>query len=160
MRTQEAIIERIHAVADTDFLGFEREVLIAALDFEHAREFLLPEVTADEWREDHLADDEIICKEAADYMAFAWGKVEDHRGISAGRSVCKMRSFVWLLGDDALLERFDAAPYAQYGAPQLRVICEEYHWPIPESESVRRMTEGLQCRGPNDPYAPCMEGCS
>ncbi len=88
-----------------------------------------------------------------EYMPFAWGKVEDHRGISAERSVTKMEAWIWLLKDDEVLERVKAASYTQYGAPKLKVVCEQYHFPIPDSEAVRRMASGEQCSN------SCENGC-
>lgn len=161
MRTQAEILVRIASLEDTDMFGFQREVLISALTYENAKQFLNDDVTHGDWAETVglLLTDKTLRDEAASYMMFAWGKVEDHRGISAARSVEKMRSYVWLLGDDDVLEQFDDAPYKQYGAPQLRFLCEHYHWPMPESERVRRMSEGLPCRGPEDVYGSCMDGC-
>jgi hypothetical protein len=81
-------------------------------------------------------------------MAFAWGKARDHRGISASRSVEKMRTWVWLLDDPEI-----TANYQNYGAPILRAICERYGFPIPDGDDMRRMSEGEPCRD------GCDEGC-
>jgi len=66
-------------------------------------------------------------------VAFGWGKVRNHRGLSADRTILKMKAWLWLLGDDEL-EAFaaDYANYPQYGAPILKAICEKYDFPIPE----------------------------
>lgn len=83
-------------------LGFRGEVLLPYLDKEHVQQFLKPgaEVT---WETDS-ANRESVLAEARRYMAFAWGKVQDHRGIPAGRSVQKLTEWCWLLGEDELVE--------------------------------------------------------
>lgn len=44
-----AIIAKIESLKDTDFLGFKISDLIGYLDYEHAKPYLKPEVTADQW---------------------------------------------------------------------------------------------------------------
>src|SRR5258706_374110 len=96
-RTQDEIVPRIAAIADDDWAGFGREVLIPALDFTHAKPYLVPEATAAEWDIDEAGDTEAA---AWSYLDFAIGKIQDHRGISAGRSVDKLTEYAWLLGRD------------------------------------------------------------
>ncbi len=132
--------------ADDSLLGFASEVLLSYLDFEHAREFLKAGTTEEAWnKEQHTFDEPTLKKDLAEYMDFAWDKVDNHRGISASRSVDKCSTWVWLLGDEALLARVEAAEYAQYGAPKLAVICEAYGLPVPDSESIRNMIQGMSC---------------
>lgn len=155
MRAAKEIQTRMHEVEGTDFLGFQAEVLIEYLRFEEAREFLKEEARDDpekakKWndatkpptRENLLAD-------MKEYMAFAWGKVEDHRGISAGRSVDKMGSWLWLLEDEEGLRKVKTLPRAQYGAPVLKYVSERYGFPMPDTETARRMMKG----------EPCVPGC-
>jgi hypothetical protein len=150
-RTQDEIVQRIRDTRDDDWAGFRAEVLLSRLDFEHAREFLKPTATPAEWAKD--PPPESVEEEARDYMAFAWGKAIGHRGISAGRSIDKIGEFLWLLGRDDTLERFEQADYAQYGAPALALACREMGWPIPEDEATQRMIRGEPCR------PDCYEGC-
>jgi hypothetical protein len=82
----------------------------------------------------------------AAYMSFAWSKVEDHRAISASRSIDKLGAYVWLMGDDNVLSEMEAAGYAQYGAPKLACVCLAYGLPIPQDEEVQRMIRGETCR--------------
>jgi len=140
MRTLDEIAAR--AAAADDIFGFAREVLVPYLDFERARPFLKADAAAAEWQPTPL---DMARAEMTEYMAFAWGKVEDHRGLSAGRSVEKLAAWAWLLGDDALVERIEAAPYAQYGAPKLAVICAAFDLPVPKSTGVQRMIRGEPC---------------
>jgi hypothetical protein len=81
-----------------------------------------------------------------DYMyRIGWEKVADHRGISTSRTIEKMTEWAWLLGDEVLIQKIQNSPYAQYGAPKLKAICEHMGWPIPDSEEIQRMSEGLPC---------------
>lgn len=134
------------AQAGPDPFGFKAEALIDCLDFEHAKQWLVEGVTAEAWGENEPAvtRDAVVGK-MRDYMAFAWGKVGDHKGISASRSVSKFEGWLWVLEDDATLAHMTAAPYAQYGAPKLEVVCAAYDFPMPDSEGVGRMRRGQPC---------------
>lgn len=147
MRAQEQIAER--AVKADGFLNFSREVLIPLLDFDHAKPFLKPEATAEKWKP--VTQEESLA-EMREYMDFAWGKAQDHRGISAGRSVQKMTEWTWIHGTDeqvAEIERMSDEQYAQYGAPVLKRVCEMFGFPIPKDPDLVRMMGGL----------PCEDGC-
>ena len=87
------------------------------------------------------------------YMAFALGKAEDHRGLSAGRSVDKLRAWAWVLCDD---DRFREGqqPYRNYGVPILKAMCEHYGFDFPQHGPLQAMAQGLPCR------PDCNEGCS
>lgn len=148
MRSQDEIVA--HIKANSGFMDFTCGALLEYLDFERAREFLDGDTTAEKW-EQKSAGREAILDAMRDYMEFAWGKVEDHRGISAKRSVDKMRAWTWLLGDEETLKAFDAADYKNYGAPKLAVICKAYGFPIPEGSDIQRMIAGEPCGS--------MEGC-
>jgi hypothetical protein len=149
MRTQAEIVARIAEKEKSDLFGFEREVLISSLDFEHAKQFLVADAKPEEWVP-AITDDQVKAK-ALDYLVFAWGKAQDHRGISAERSVMKLTQWLWLMGMDELVGRIerDEVAYAQYGAPTLKVIAEALGAPVPEDADLRRMMEGR----------PCVDGC-
>jgi hypothetical protein len=145
LRSQEEIAAK-YKETEGEFLNFAGDVLLPCLDFEHARPFLKPEVTEAEWDKERVRPTkESVLGELRNYMDFAWGKVEDHRGISASRSVDKLSAYVWLLGDDATLSEVEEAGFAQYGAPKLAVICRAYDLPIPEDEGIQRMIRGESC---------------
>lgn len=154
MRTPEEIITEIHHRAD-GFFDFTGEVLPQYLPFSHAQEFLKPEVTASEW--DQMSKSptpETILSDMRTYMDFAWGKVLDHRGLSASRSVSKMRAWLWLLGDDDLAAMCESeADYPQYGAPILKAICTKYGFEVPRGDGVERMAQGHACT------SDCLDGC-
>jgi len=147
MRTQKEIADKVRG--DDSMFGFMRDALLGYLDFEHAREWLKPETTAEDWEKSRGAsrDEVAVRAELADYMEFAWGKVEDHRGLSAGRSVEKCSAWAWLIGDDALEAKIEAAEYRNYGAPKRAVICQAFGLPIPEDEGAQRMIRSEACSG-------------
>lgn len=155
MRTQDAVVQKIKE--SKSLLGFDREVLVPYLDFEHAKEFLKEGTTPDQWETTPL-DEKTVLEEMREYMArIGWEKVEDHRGISAGRTIEKMQAWMWLLNTpqaDELIEfADDGANYPQYGAPILAKICSVYGFPVPDSPSIKRMIDGLSCS------PGCSEGC-
>lgn len=128
-RTQEEIVARIEAIASTDFFGFGRKVLLDALDFEHARPLLDPRATEAEWGP--AAGPDTLLASARDYYTFALGKIRDHRGLSASRSVDKLTEYAWLLGRDDIVTAMGAAIYEQYGAPTVKAFASgfELAWP-------------------------------
>lgn len=152
-RTQEEILARIEAVAKDDMFGFRREVLLVALDYENARPFLKPETTNEVWSGIQVCPCDWESA-ARSYYDFALGKIEDHRGISASRSVDKLREYAWLLGRDDVIEAMDAAEYPQYGAPKVKAFAATFGLEWPDGETFRRMAEGLPCTD------DCDEGCS
>ncbi len=157
-RTQEEIVARVDALArgEDDFFGFRLEVLVYALDFEHARPFLRDGVTADVWK---TTSRESIENDARDYLAFAVGKIVGHRGLSASRSVEKLGEYAWLLGRDDVVAAMDEAGYENYGAPKVRAFAEGmgWSWSVLVSEGdallLDRMASGLPC------VPDCDDGC-
>ena len=155
MRTQDEILERILDRKGSDFLGFECEVLYTYLTYDNVLQFLKEDhvLERDDWT-DGLGDSAVF-KELKGYMEFALGKAYNHRGISAGRSISKMTSYLWLLGNDDLFDKFLNAGYAQYGVPQLMVVCEAFDMDVPDymQDEIANMAQG-------DPCEPgCDEGC-
>jgi hypothetical protein len=149
-RTQEEILARIEAIDDEDFFGFRREVLIAVLDYEHARQFLKEGTTPEEWAEEQVTDVEAA---AFGYYGFALGKIRDHRGISANRSVDKLAEYAWLLGRDDVAAAMDAAEFPQYGAPKVAAFAKGFGLDWPTEVAMVRMSSGLPCED------GCMDGC-
>lgn len=145
MKNQKELVAKIKA--ESGMFSFIPEVLIEYLDFDHAIPFL-----NDEWRDKRgewevkSQDREAIIADMRSYMEFAWGKCLDHRGISAGRSVEKMKAWLWLLGDvDAYTFANDGTNYPNYGAPILMHISDKYGFPIPDDEDARLMAQGKHC---------------
>ncbi len=156
-RTPDAIVKR--AQDTSQLFGFQAEVLVEYLTFDQAKPLLKPETQTDpnapaNWGDVKAQTDDQILADLRDYMAFAWGKVRDHRGISAGRSIEKMRAWLWLLGDDEALAFADAdRNYPQYGAPVLAFICRRFNLPIPDGDDLANMIDGRPCE------PGCQQGC-
>jgi len=157
-RTQSDIVARIVCVRaeGTDLFGFREEVLLAALDFAHARQFLRPGVTAADW--DQRVDHESY---AMAYLEFAIGKILDHRSISASRSVDKLAELAWLVGRDDVVAAMQTAGYPMYGAPMVKAFADGFGWAFTDAvddsddrQALTRMARGQQC----DPDG-CRQGC-
>ncbi len=147
MRTQDEIVARILDRKGGDFLGFECGVLYTYLTYDNVLQFLKEdhELERSDWSDP--LDKDTAREEMKNYMEFALEKAFNHRGISAGRSVAKMSSFLWLIGDDDLLDKFLNAGYEQYGVPQLMVVCEAYELEVPEymQTEIANMAQGYPC---------------
>ncbi|MEU4590035.1 hypothetical protein [Micromonospora aurantiaca (nom. illeg.)] len=159
IRTQEQILARFKAITDsgTDWMGFRREVLIDSMTLDTLKR-ALPDVNTN-GRDDYVKPEALEGK-ARDYLTFAIGKAVDHRGISAGRSVDKLREYAWLLGRDDVVQAMEDAEYEQYGVPKLKAFATGLGWPWPadgdgwREKALSRMAEGLPC----DP--DCADGCA
>jgi hypothetical protein len=146
---------------DDSMFGFKVDVCLQYLPFDQAREFLKPEVTAEEWSISvHPLTEDGLKTDMLDYMDFAIGKALDHRGLSAGRSVEKMQAWLWLLGDKETWAFADEdANYKNYGAPILKYICEKYGYSLDKLDKWDRlkfdnMALGKLCQ------AGCEDGCA
>lgn len=137
MKTNEEIIERINELKDDDFFGFDTADLIIRLPFDLAKQYLKPEAKEEEWTQ-RSKDNEDIKKEMREYMSFAWGKANNCRGISAGRSMAHYTAWVWLCGDDL----GDLNDYEYYGKDNLISICEHYGWDHARWDDTRRVNTG------------------
>src|SRR3972149_3026035 len=147
MRPQEQIVKRIER-KQKEVMSFEPEVLMLYLDFEHAKPMLKPEATEKDWNGCHTPyTRENVLKEAETYMReYGWAECQEHRGISAERTIMKMTAWAWLLEEDDLLQKMKDTEYQNYGAPKLKVVCEHFGWPIPNDEPTQRMMGGQMCR--------------
>jgi len=157
MRTPEEIKEKIKE-ENKKFMCFQSDVLINYLSLEQAEQgqFLKSDhiLTPETWTQNPLTT-EAITSEMREYMSFAIEKTTDHRGLSANRSIDKMKAWLWLLQDQDLLDLADNDDnYQNYGAPILLKICQKYKLGLPMGSDFLRMTEGLPCRD------GCDEGCS
>jgi len=115
MKTADQIKARIREVEQNDWLGTQVSDLLVHLPFDEARAWLKPEATREEW--DALEPkDPLDC--IREYLDFAWGKANDCRGISAGRSLDHLKAWLWLAGFDDLVEQHFET-YSHYGKKQL-----------------------------------------
>jgi hypothetical protein len=140
VRSQTEIVERLRVARMDDFFGFKTEVLASFLDAEHAMEFCKPNADLSDWIV--LTD---VATAGAEYLAFAFDKAEDHRGISAERSVEKMTEYAWLQGRDDVVKAMDDAGYARYGVPKLVAYARAFDLPIPEGQWIENMAQGRRC---------------
>ncbi|MGJ3224807.1 hypothetical protein ACQEUV_05450 [Micromonospora aurantiaca (nom. illeg.)] len=157
IRTQGEIVTRVWALRANrgDIFGFREEVLVEALDLDHARQVVAPRHPG-EWtqRVDHETH-------ARDYLRFAVGKILDHRGNSASRSVDKLSELAWLLGRGDVVAAMEHAGYRMYGAPAVKAFADGFGWPFHDGLdggdrlALARMAEGQQC----DPQG-CERGCA
>lgn len=156
-RTNEEIVDRIANYRDRspdDMLGFGLDVLVMALPFDAAKPLLANDVAEEDWNQE--VDTE---KSAVDYLRFALEKAENHRGISADRSVRKIREYAWLMGRDDAVTAMDDAPYENYGVPMLRAFATTVGgaayavWHERAGTMLANMAGGLPCE------PGCTEGC-
>lgn len=163
MRTRQQVVARIQLLNDgdknfQDFLAFEREVLYTYLDFESAKQFLKNGAEKEQWEIDGIPlslAEAAIKADLESYLAFAWDKAVHHRGLSASRSIDKIKAWLWLLEEDELLAKIEnrEIPFAQYGAPILYAVSTKYGFYYPTWEEAANMIVGRKCR------ADCAEGC-
>ncbi len=154
MKTATEIEQHLKAAASEDFFGFETGTLIDYLDFDRAKPYLNDDATPEKWKTLALTPETVI-EEMREYMDFAIDKAENHRGLSAGRSITRFRAWLWLLGDDEMEQFADADEnYKNYGAPILLKICHKYRFNFSMSQAFLNMADGNQCRD------GCDEGCA
>ncbi len=135
---------------EADVFGFAPHPLLDFIPVDQAIAHGIADATtpASEWSSKELTRENVL-ENMQEYMEFAIGKAEDHRGISAERSVIKMNSFLWMLDAPDRREIMDTN-YPQYGAPILKEICERY---FPDKFTFS--TEFLNMAGGK----PCDPGC-
>lgn len=143
LRTHAEILEEIQS-REGNFLDFTAEVLIEFLPFEVARPLLKSDIKPSEWPEPVPLTREAVVAKMRDYMReYGWDKALNHRGLSADRTIQKMRAWAWVLRDD--VSYFTDDNYPQYGVPILKTVCETYGFDIPSDSRVERMAKGLPC---------------
>ena len=117
MKTHQQILDRMEAVKEVDWMGTQRSDLVQHLPFALAKPFLKGDVTEDQWIE-RTKDVMTPMDSIKDYLPFAWDKANNGRGLSAGRSLEHILTWLWLEGYDRLVkEHFNE--YDAYGKKQL-----------------------------------------
>ena len=156
MRTEEEVLARLRAIngSEEDFLGWRSSVLLAYLPYEKAKEFFgVPDNDLEQDWDTEIRrpnDEAHVREEIREYLIFAMDKMDNHRGISASRSVLKMGEWVWLvLGDDAS-EVYQSAPYENYGAPAIKTAADLFGlqdvWVAHLTPVIEKMVRGKACR--------------
>lgn len=103
---------------------FGKMQLVACLPYEDAVPYLKDEVAKEDFGE-MTPDGDLrgwALGEIKWYLDFAFMKAENKRGLSAMRSVQKIREWVWLLDDEDLYREYVEAEYQPYGLPKLRLV--------------------------------------
>lgn len=125
LRTSHDIVNEIERIQNEDVFGIKTSDLIGYLDFEHAKPYLVPEATAEEWKVLPRGRESIL-EQMKEYMPFAWSKANDQRGLSAARSLMHYTVWTWMIGDEGRFGNLEQ--YQHYGKDNLRKICEAYGW--------------------------------
>lgn len=128
VRTQEEIKKRFKE-AD-DMFGTQQNDLIDYMTFETAKEFLKDEYVKDIESGQKKWDQSVNPKkEILNYLDFAYGKAENERGLSAGRSMLHFKTWIWL-DDDKLYNELENQidNYYGYGIPVLDKISNHYNF--------------------------------
>lgn len=136
MQTQKAIQARYDERKGSDFLGFEVNEYLSALEYEYVKDLLKKGETEESWGPPTLQTDEDVMGQMRDYMEFAFEKANNQRGISADRSICHYIAWTWLIDPEfsAKLEEEYKGNYHSYGKHLLVGICKHYGWETPEEE--------------------------
>ena len=145
-----------------DMFGFKIEALVQFLPSKQVQAlFGFQDPVEEDMKKWDEEDKESLTEENVmnlfrEYMAFAWGKALDHRGLSASRSVSKLAMYAWIMGADELVDDIESRRirYAQYGCPILAAIAEKFSFPIPEDSGTQNMIAGNPCE------PDCSMGCS
>lgn len=121
-KTTEQIVARISEIGKDDWMGTQQSDLIDYLPYEFALKHLNEGVTKEQWD----SQEKVPPLQAVfNYLEFAWGKANNQRGLSAGRSLDHMKAWLWLAGyEGLLLDHFSS--YNAYGKKQLiiaSIIC-------------------------------------
>lgn len=158
MRTQEDLFRECQRIQKEDLFGFGLSSLFDYLTLEQQETFIKAD-KLEEFRKENATfkpkpiDRETVIADIKDYMTFALDKASNHRGLSAERSVERMKAWLWLLGDEELIKKVEDADYMNYGVPKLKVVCEALGIPFPASGSLANMANGKPC------CDDCDEGC-
>lgn len=129
--------------------GFDREALAECLTFEEAKPWLKPDAKGEGWTSKPRTR-EAVLSILAEYMGrIGLDKAVNHRGLSADRTIEKMRAWCWLMADDEAVRICDETPYANYGAPILKALCEHFglDWQAMLSSDYKRSIFEAQAEG-------------
>ncbi len=148
-RTQEEILARIEKVKAYDWIGTITNDLILWLTLENVSGMLAKPLTEQEWAEVQAKNVPPL-EQIAGYLPFAWGKANDCRGLSAGRSLDHMKAWLWLADyEDDVIDLL--SDYDYYGKPQLVFCSVLAGFPWPTSDDGRWVTsEDASALNPNE----------
>lgn len=117
MRTTEEILARIAAVKDDDWMGTQTSDLLMFLPYEAAKPFLADGWGQEKFEQAQRSGGGTPKERIRDYLSFAWDKANNCRGLSAGRSLEHIMTWLWLAGYENADAEF--SDYSHYGKKQL-----------------------------------------
>lgn len=122
-RTQQEILDRIAHIGPTDLFRFQTNDLADYLTKENLATLL------ENPNDAHSHDQRTTppAEHIAEYMAFAWYKANNTRGLSSMRSLEHMKAWVWLDNQPELLAILEGTDYHYYGKDHLVAICKHYN---------------------------------
>jgi len=139
LKTQQEFVNKFDELKNSGgVFDFRPEVLVNYLTFENAKPHLMKDYVKEveqglkQWEQ--ITTIEKCADDFLQYMAFAWGKAEDERGISASRSIQKLGMWLWIMNRDDLRTIIeDDDLYNPYGAPALIEVCNQMGIEVPNS---------------------------
>jgi hypothetical protein len=128
VKTEAEILARIEAVKKDDWLGTMLSDLVHYLPYNAAKPFLKEGITEEQWAKS-ISDVLPPIEAIKDYLPFAWDKANNQRGISAGRSIDHIRTWLWLAGYGTLVDT-EFKEYEYYGKRLLVIasIISGFDW--------------------------------
>ena len=140
--TSKQILERAVDRQKSDVFGFETNDYLLFMDFADAKTLLRPDITEAMFNnEKKTLTRELMLSTMKDYMAFAWEKANDCRGLSAQRSLMHFIAWTWLAGEPELsakIVNLYETQYQFYGKDILVEICKHYGWDHTQWDNGKR----------------------
>ena len=138
--------------------GFDREALGEFLTFEEAKPWLKADAKSDWWTPKPRTREAII-EVLREYMSrIGLDKAVSHRGISASRTIEKMRAWSWLMADDEAVRICDETSYQNYGAPILKALCEHFDFDYAEMLGGPRSLAIFEAQARGEMCPSCRDG--
>ena len=126
--SQEEILKHFEEIYPDDMFGFSLEVLDDYLPTEYMKEKFIDAENIVEFEEYRANLKELTIEDAVqdmlDYLVFGWTKIEDQRGLSAGRNVMKLKVWFHILSRPDLVNII-TQEYTDYGRDNMLEIFEK-----------------------------------
>ena len=126
--SQEEILKYFEEIYPDDMFGFSLEVLDDYLPTEYMKENFIDVENIAEFEEYRANLKELTIEDTVqdmlDYLVFGWTKIEDQRGLSAGRNVMKLKVWFHILSRPDLVNII-SQEYTNYGRDNMLEIFEK-----------------------------------
>ena len=126
--SQEEILKHFEEIYPDDMFGFSLEVLDDYLPTEYMKEKFIDAENIVEFEEYRANLKELTIEDTVqdmlDYLVFGWTKIEDQRGLSAGRNVMKLKVWFHILSRPDLVNII-SQEYTNYGRDNMLEIFEK-----------------------------------